>query len=363
MSLPRVTRRQVVLGLMAASALGGCAVAGRPRAASGRFLHGVASGDPGADSVVIWTRVTPPEPAVVEVTWEVATDPGFERIVRRGTTVTADEIDYTVKAVVESLQPGTTYHYRFRVGDVSSPVGRTRALPAADAARARLAVVSCSHYSFGHYNVYREIAALEQLDAVVHLGDYIYESSADGSGSDYGAERGRQLGRVHDPAHTAVTLDDYRGRYAQYRGDADLQAVHARHPFILVWDDHELANDAWSDGAQAHDVATQGSFRARRDAALQALLRTAAGARTGLRAGAASRSTVATISAGSRPCTCSTAGSAAARNSSITTTTCIWQAAAFDQQPGSAGAGYGRRCARRVAGCGQGRVPDSVRRS
>ena len=269
MAIPRVTRRQVVLGLMAASALGtGCMVAGRPRALTGRFLHGVASGDPGADSVVIWTRITPPEPSVVEVAWEVAADPDFRRILRRGETVTAEEIDYTVKAVAEGLTPGETFYYRFRVGDAVSPHGRTRTLPAA-ASRVRLAVVSCSHYSFGFYNVYREIASRE-LDAVVHLGDYIYESSADGSGSDYGAERGRQLGRVHDPAHTALTLEDYRRRYAQYRADADLQAAHASHPFIVVWDDHELANDAWSGGAQAHDPETQGSFRARRDAALQA---------------------------------------------------------------------------------------------
>lgn len=270
MSLPRLTRRQVVIGLMAASALGGCAAAGRPRATTGRFLHGVASGDPGTDSVVLWTRVTPPEPSVVDVRWEVAADADFRNVVQRGETVTASEIDYTIKAVANGLEPGRPYYYRFRVGDVLSPAGRTRILPAAGVARARLAVISCSHYSFGYYNVYREIAAHDALDAVVHLGDYIYESSADGSGSDYGAARGRELGRVHDPAHTAVTLSDYRRRYAQYRSDGDLQAAHASHPFIMVWDDHELANDAWSAGAQAHDGDTQGSYRERRDAALQA---------------------------------------------------------------------------------------------
>lgn len=271
MSLPRLTRRQVVLGLMAASALGsGCISAGRPRATTGRFLHGVASGDPGADSVVLWTRVTPPESSVVDVDWELAEDADFSHVVQSGATVTASEIDYTVKAVADRLEPGQSYYYRFRVGDALSPVGRTRTLPAMGAEQVRLAVISCSHYSFGYYNVYREIAAQDALDAVVHLGDYIYESSADGSGSDYGAARGRELGRVHDPAHTAVTLSDYRRRYAQYRSDSDLQAAHASHPFIMVWDDHELANDAWSAGAQAHDPDTQGNYRKRRDAALQA---------------------------------------------------------------------------------------------
>lgn len=271
MTSRRMTRREVVLGLMAASALGsGCATVGRYRTATGRFRHGVASGDPGADSVVIWTRVTPSEPSLVDVRWEVATDPDFRQVIRRGTTVTAGEIDYTVKAVVGNLEPGRAYYYRFGVGNVVSPAGRTRTLPHASAERVRLAVISCSHYSFGFYNVYREIALRDELDAVIHLGDYIYESSADGSGSDYGAERGRQLGRVHDPARTAVTLDDYRRRYAQYRSDPDLQAAHARHPFIAVWDDHETANDAWSGGALAHDPLTQGKWTARRDAALQA---------------------------------------------------------------------------------------------
>ena len=266
-----MTRRQVVLALLANTAL--AAACGAPQGARGvpvAFRHGVASGDPGADSIVLWTRVTPAQPAAIDVQWELAGDADFTEVLAAGRTATAEEIDYTVKIVVEGLAAGQSYFYRFRSGEELSPVGRTRTLPAVGVERVALAVISCSHYSFGFYNVYRDIAQRDDLDAVVHLGDYIYESSADDTGSGYGAERGRELGREHDPAHEAATLADYRARYAQYRSDSDLQAAHARLPFITVWDDHESANDGWMEGAQAHDPATQGPWDVRRDASLQA---------------------------------------------------------------------------------------------
>ncbi|TVS16596.1 MAG: alkaline phosphatase [Gammaproteobacteria bacterium] len=267
----QINRRQLVMALLANTALAtGCGNASRPRSDEAEFLHGVASGDPGMDSIVLWTRVTPRETAVIEVAWELAEDPDFSKIVAHGITATAEEIDYTVKVVADDLLPGTTYYYRFQCGARTSPPGRTCTLPGADAKRVGLAVVSCSHYSFGFFNVYRAIAARDDIDVLVHLGDYIYESSADDSGSGYGAEQGRELGREHEPAHEAWQLGDYRARYAQYRRDPDLQALHARMPFITVWDDHESANDCWMHGAEAHDPQTQGSWYVRRDAALKA---------------------------------------------------------------------------------------------
>ncbi|MCC5867269.1 MAG: alkaline phosphatase D family protein [Gammaproteobacteria bacterium] len=271
MRLGRLTRRQVVLALLANSAL--AAACGAPQGGRGvpvTFRHGVASGDPGVDSIVLWTRVTPSQPAVIEVEWELARDAEFTEVLAAGRTATAQEIDYTVKTVVEGLAPGQSYFYRFRSGDARSPVGRTRTLPGVGVERVALAVISCSHFSFGFYNVYRDIAQRDDLDAVVHLGDYIYESSADETGSGYGGEQGRRLGREHDPTHEAATLADYRARYAQYRSDPDLQAAHARLPFITVWDDHESANDCWMEGAEAHDPLTQGPWDVRRDASLQA---------------------------------------------------------------------------------------------
>jgi len=271
MSLRRLTRRQVVLTLLANSAL--AAACGAPQGGRGvpvAFRHGVASGDPGVDSIVLWTRVTPSQPAVIDVEWELARDAEFTEVLAAGRTATAEEIDYTVKTVVEGLAPGQSYFYRFRSGDTLSPVGRTRTLPGVGVERVALAVISCSHFSFGFYNVYRDIAQRDDLDAVVHLGDYIYESSADDTGSGYGGEQGRRLGREHDPTHEAATLADYRARYAQYRSDPDLQAAHARLPFITVWDDHESANDCWMEGAEAHDPLTQGPWDVRRDASLQA---------------------------------------------------------------------------------------------
>jgi alkaline phosphatase D len=233
------------------------------------FVHGVASGDPLADRVILWTRVTVPDTrsatGPVEVRWQVASDEGLTQVVARGTAAAAPARDFTVKVDAEGLQPGRTYYYAFEAGGERSPVGRTRTLPAAGVERVRLAAVSCSNYPAGYFNVYRCIANRDDLDAVVHLGDYIYEF-ADGVYGD-----GKEIGRQPLPGGEAITLSDYRLRYAVYRSDIDLQQAHARHPFIAVWDDHEIANDAWFGGAGNHDP-SEGEWPVRRAAAYQAYM-------------------------------------------------------------------------------------------
>jgi len=229
------------------------------------FNHGVASGDPLRDQVIIWTRVTPAARGDVWIQWEVATDAGFTSIVASGTGTTSADVDYTVKVDVEGLQPATAYYYRFLTVNNTSPTGRTRTLPEGSVAAAAFAVVSCSNYPAGFFNVYREVAN-QDVDAVLHLGDYLYEYGADG----YASEQAEEFGRVVEPANELLTLADYRTRYSQYRRDEDLQAAHAAHPFVIVWDDHELANNAWREGSNNHDPDTEGSFEARKLASLQA---------------------------------------------------------------------------------------------
>lgn len=234
------------------------------------FVHGVASGDPGPDSVVIWTRFFNEALSSIaaerRIAWRVAKDPDFTDIVAEGETATGPARDWTVKALVEGLEPGRAYYYRFNLGDAWSDIGRTRTLPAGAVSRASFAVVSCSNYPFGFFNVYDLIARRDDLDAVIHLGDYIYEYGPDG----YGGEAGASLGRPHDPPHEATTLDDYRRRHAQYKADPSSRAMHAAHPLIAIWDDHETANDSWSGGAENHDPETEGAWAARKRAALQA---------------------------------------------------------------------------------------------
>lgn len=231
------------------------------------FAHGVASGDPAADSVVIWTRVTLDNaPTTVTVVWELADDEDFTDMRGKGEATAAASHDWTVKAEPDDLQPGETYYYRFRIGDAYSPVGRTRTLPAGAIDKARFAVISCSNYPFGYFNVYDLIARQDDIDAVLHLGDYLYEYGADG----YGAETGVRLGREHAPAREIVSLADYRMRHAQYKSDPASQVMHAAHPVIPIWDDHETTNDSWKGGAQNHQPETEGDWEARKRAALQA---------------------------------------------------------------------------------------------
>jgi alkaline phosphatase D len=233
------------------------------------FTHGVASGDPLTDRVILWTRVTPPPTrsaaGPIEVRWQIASDEKLARIVASGTAPATPERDFTVKIDAGALQPGRTYYYAFDAGGEQSPVGRTKTLPATGGDRLRIASVSCSNYPAGYFNVYRCLANRQDLDLVVHLGDYIYEFAngvyGDGTGS----------GRVPMPAGEAVALTDYRGRYATYRSDSDLQDAHRLHPFIAVWDDHEIANDASVAGAPGH-TSTYGSWPDRLAAAYRAYL-------------------------------------------------------------------------------------------
>ncbi|WP_073952530.1 alkaline phosphatase D family protein [Streptomyces kebangsaanensis] len=271
------SRRTVVKAAAATAVLAGPFAAALPaRAATGApaFLHGVASGDPLPDGVLLWTRVTPVPEAIpgsglgpdTEVNWTVATDKAFTDVVARGTTIATATSDHTVKADIRGLRPATDYWFRFSADGTDSPVARTRTAPAHDAAVAglRFGVVSCANWEAGHFAAYRHLAARGDLDAWLHLGDYIYEY-----GSGEYAARGRVV-RPHAPAHEILTLADYRTRHAKYKTDPDLQALHHRAPVIAIWDDHEFADNAWSGGAVNHTEGAEGTWSARQAAAKQA---------------------------------------------------------------------------------------------
>ena len=272
------TRRTVVkaaaVTAVAAPALVGAASPALAETEAPAFLHGVASGDPLPDGVLLWTRVTPVADAVpgsgtgpdVAVDWEVAEDRAFARTVARGRATATAASDHTVKADVRGLRPATTYHFRFTAGGTVSPVGRTRTAPAADAAVAnlRFGVVSCANWESGYFSAYRHLAARADLDAVLHLGDYIYEYASGGY------PEAKYVVRPHEPRHEIVSLSDYRTRHGKYKTDADLQALHAAHPVVAIWDDHEFANDAWSGGAENHTPGAEGAWADRVAAAKQA---------------------------------------------------------------------------------------------
>ncbi len=255
--------------------LGGCG-SDSSSGAKGSFKHGVASGDPLQNSVILWTRVTPDAAAEsIEVSYEVATDAAFSNLVRPAESFTVKKaFDYTLKVDFQNLQSGSVYYYRFKVGNTVSPVGRTKTLPEGVLSQARFAVFSCANYPNGYFNAYAEAAKIADLDATLHLGDYIYEYGmfkADGVTPDYATSHAKEYGRelASDNATELFTLDDYRKRYAIYHTDTGLQAVHAACPMIAVWDDHEVANDTYKDGAENHNEG-EGSFEARKMAALQA---------------------------------------------------------------------------------------------
>ncbi|MFT2019825.1 alkaline phosphatase D family protein [Streptomyces sp. 796.1] len=272
----RVSRRTAVTAAAATAALLPLAGLTEAHAASAgpAFLHGVASGDPLPDGVLLWTRITPSPDAVpgsghgaaVKVDWEVSTGKDFRTVVARGSVRSSAATDHTIKADVRGLRPGTAYYYRFAVGKTLSPVGRTRTAPAAGASdgNIRFGVVSCANWEAGYFSAYRHLATRGDLDAVLHLGDYIYEY---GTGT-YPAAK--YVVRQHEPRHEIVSLADYRTRHGHYRTDADLQALHAAHPVIAIWDDHEFANDAWSGGAENHQPEAEGAWARRVEAAKQA---------------------------------------------------------------------------------------------
>lgn len=263
--MPPLTRRDV---LKAASVsllplLPACGDSTLTGASAGSFKvafnHGVASGDPLSTAVILWTRVTPLDGLVagIPVRWRVARDTALTDVASEGLALASADGDYTVKVDVTGLSPGTAYYYQFMVGEQSSPIGRTRTAPTGVIDQLRLAFVTCGDYARGLFNAYRRVAERNDLQAVVHLGDYIYENAL------------QDAVRPQFPARETVTLEDYRLRYATLRSDADLQELHRQHPMIWVWDDHELANNSWRGGAGAHDPATQGEFSVRRAAAFQ----------------------------------------------------------------------------------------------
>jgi alkaline phosphatase D len=236
-----LTRRALLLGLGATGALATCSTA--PRFAGNPFTLGVASGDPLASAVVIWTRLAS-DPlhgggmtaASVEVDWQVAVDERLQQVVRRGTALAHPDFAHAVHVDVEGLEPGRWYWYRFAVGSHLSPVGRMKTAPvAAGLDRLRFAFASCAHWEHGYFTAYRHMAS-EDLDFVLHLGDYIYEYSSAGTAL---AERRPRL----QPPGLAKTLADYRTLHALYKTDPDLQAAHAAAPWIVTWDDHEVQND------------------------------------------------------------------------------------------------------------------------
>jgi len=232
---------------------------------TGTFAHGVASGDPFTESVVLWTRISPNQDGDIDVSWEISPGPKFVEQTAMGTVTTNAARDYCVKVIASELEAGKDYYFRFHVGDMSSPVGRTRTLPQSSTDRLRFAIASCANWQHGYFNSYDAMAkraAEDPYDAMIHLGDYYYE---------YGALKSPRLqDRIHSPAHEILTLEDYRARHAQYRSDASLQSATASMPLIAVWDDHETSNDSWTSGAENHQSATEGPWADRRQAALRA---------------------------------------------------------------------------------------------
>lgn len=222
------------------------------------FFHGVASGDPLPDGVILWTRVTPDDetamPAPIDVRVRVATDVGLTDVVYDETVQTDADRDYTVKVDVRGLEAGTTYYYAFTALGQNSIVGRTRTAPTEAVERLRFAVVSCSNYPAGFFNAYARVAERADLDAVFHLGDYLYEYDGDTFGE----------GRPVEPDKEIVTLEDYRIRHSLYKLDPDLMAAHQQHPFITVWDDHESTNDSYRDGAENHQPGDEGDWTVRK---------------------------------------------------------------------------------------------------
>lgn len=232
---------------LAAAPLVACSGSEALDAALGRegvspFLHGVASGDPLPDRVILWTRVTPPAGVEGDLpgTLVLAEDPALTLNARTVAVTAIADRDWTIKHDADGLAPGQTYYYQFSALGFASPIGRTRTATQ-DGQRLRLAVVSCSNYPAGFFNAYRFIGERADLDAVLHLGDYFYEGGGGGS-----------IGRPHEPRRETVLLEDYRERHAQYKADPDLQLAHRQHPWITVWDDHESTNNSRRDSAQNH---------------------------------------------------------------------------------------------------------------
>lgn len=230
------------------------------------FYHGVASGDPMADKVIIWTRVTPDTISFdpILVSWQMATDTGMTNVVKYGSLITNNLVDYTVKVDVTGLNANTWYYYEFTVNGKKSPRGRTRTTPTTNIDSLRFAVVSCANYEAGFFNAYKVLLNRADFDAVICLGDYIYEYETGGYAPNPTANR------QWFPNNEILSLSDYRQRYSTYHLDEDLRKLHQQFPFITIWDDHETANDAWMNGAENHTPSSEGPFAVRKANAKQA---------------------------------------------------------------------------------------------
>ncbi len=244
-----------------------CSTNPSDKAKKGQFSHGVASGDPDQASVVLWTRYVAYDSTAVSLQWAVAEDSSFSQVVQRGTAQASPSNDFCVKVIASDLASGTEYYYRFHSRSSRSEVGRTKTLPE-QTEHVRIGVVNCAKYTGGYYHAYETLARLEDIDVVIHLGDYIYENGPSTEESSYWPAY-LATGRQHDPPHECLSLQDYRTRYAQYRGDTALQKLHARYPMIPIWDDHEIAMKALKplpDGTLEYD----GDWEGRKNNSIQA---------------------------------------------------------------------------------------------
>jgi alkaline phosphatase D len=230
------------------------------------FQHGVASGDPLQDRVMLWTRLTLPQAGPVDVTWELSRDDAFSQIVASGKATAVSEDDHSVHVDPAGLEADTRYFYRFRALGQVSPSGRTRTLPSKEIAHLRFAQVSCAKFNAGFFNAYARIAEQDDLQFLLHLGDYIYEAA---NLPPAGQTPGADIGRPFEPLHECKTLADYRMRYNQYRRDPDVQRMHASLPIISTVDDHEFADGAWRGGADVHDETRDGPWSERVKTALR----------------------------------------------------------------------------------------------
>lgn len=260
----RISRRGLIAGASIATVAAGPALA--RELSKGVFTHGVASGDPAPDRVILWTRFATSDGTPGQLRYELSEDESFKTIAASGAAVASPFNDYCAKVDAVGLRPGRRYFYRFLSASGESPVGQTRTAPKGGKDALTLALFSCSNLPFGYFNAYGAAAAETEVDVCLHVGDYIYEYQRGAYPTADQAHPRRWI----EPEGEIIRLGDYYQRYAAYRADPDLQELHRLKPFMTVWDDHELTNNAWIEGAQNHQPETEGSWADRRAAAFKA---------------------------------------------------------------------------------------------